>query len=498
MDDEKCYQPGCKLVERLSEADPKLAVEILHDVLPKGTDHEGEEVSFEAYLVSRFPEEPETRAKSAQSTDNGKNLKLLREYVNWYNAKMPIEVQRNVNGESRYEHIAGPDCVHEGGYSGHAIPADEMKYCTTIQCIVPYINQNREPFNDPGPELDDEEFERRGVYYLSGLGDRCGSWEDDCSIFPARHGCYEVNPFQFDGFDIGEPSFHPHCLEIYRRVSGLRRNTTDITDLAHWISRQSDEIRHHPAVLRGTEQWWDHRTGDEFLVASPLHVSGLSKLLEAAKRPQANFDGRGSPFGVRPVPPTASGDLFDRLPEELRAMIVAPLGSKDIASLRLASHSFYYLPYTLWHDLTKEEMPWIWEAWSDRPYPLMACTTQKELVEHSRSITDRKREAAGLDDEQKAVQMEVIARDDAEFRNPHSAQRLDRLHTDWYFLYCQLRREWKNIKGLQNRERIWKAVEFVSRRIASPDEKLGYARKQHAKVFPHRDLNPEVRRLGAL
>jgi hypothetical protein len=157
MDDEKCYQPGCKLAERLSEADPKLAVEILHDVLPKGIDYEGEEVSFEAYLVSRFPGEPETRAKSAQSTDNGKNLKLLREYVDWHNAKMTIEVQRKVNGGSRYEHIAGPDCVHEGGYSGHAISADEMKYCTTIQCIVPYINQNREPFNDPGPELDDEE-----------------------------------------------------------------------------------------------------------------------------------------------------------------------------------------------------------------------------------------------------------------------------------------------------------------------------------------------------
>jgi hypothetical protein len=262
--------------------------------------------------------------------------------------------------------------------------------------------------------------------------------------------------------------------------------------LADWITRQVDEIPEHPAVRRGTEQWWGHRTGDEFLAASPLQISALSRLIEAARRPQASFDGRGSPFGVRPVPSKASGDLFARLPEELRAMVVASLGSKDIASLRLASHSFYHLPYTLWHDLLKQEMPWVWEAWSDRAYPLMACTTKKELVDHDKSIQIRKQEAAQLQGEQKAIQYQNIADDDAEFRKPRPVQHLDRLHTDWYFLYCQLRREWKNIKGLQNRERIWKAVEFVSRRIAKPDEDLDLAREEHAKAFPYKNLNPEA------
>jgi hypothetical protein len=492
MDDESCYQPGCKLADRRSGADPKLADEILHDVIPEGTDHEGQEVSFEAYIVSMSPYDTEIRTELGGNPYDRKNHLLFREYVDWYNIKMPLERQHKITERFLWEHIAGPVCLHEGGYSGHAISVEEMKYCTTMQCIVPYDSQYNQSFPDPGPEPDDEGFERRGVYHLSGLGDRCGSWEDDCNVYPARHGCHEVNPFQYDGFETGEPPFHPHCLEIYRRVSELRRNTTDMTDLADWITRQVDEIPEHPAVRRGTEQWWGHRTGDEFLAASPLQISALSRLIEAARRPQASFDGRGSPFGVRPVPSKASGDLFARLPEELRAMVVASLGSKDIASLRLASHSFYHLPYTLWHDLLKQEMPWVWEAWSDRAYPIMACTTKKELVDHDKSIQIRKQEAAQLQGEQKAIQYQNIADDDAEFRKSRPVQHLDRLHTDWYFLYCQLRREWKNIKGLQNRERIWKAVEFVSRRIAKPDEDLDLAREEHAKAFPYKNLNPEA------
>jgi hypothetical protein len=118
---------------------------------------------------------------------------------------------------------------------------------------------------------------------------------------------------------------------------------------------------------RGNDQWWSYRSGDEFLAADPLEIPGLFRLLDAAKREQPDFDARASPFGARPAASAVSGDLFSKLPEELRDMIVAPLGSRDIASLRLASRSFQHLPYTLWHDLLKKEMPWIWEAWTDRP-----------------------------------------------------------------------------------------------------------------------------------
>jgi hypothetical protein len=142
----------------------------------------------------------------------------------------------------------------------------------------------------------------------------------------------------------------------------------------------------------------------------------------------------------------------------------------------------------------KKEMPWIWEAWSDHPYPLMACTTKHELIRHDEMIKSRSAALASdraFNSEQRAIQEQLIAGDDAEFRRPRPVPQLDRLHTDWYSLYCQLRREWENIKGLQNRERIWKAVEFVSRRIANPDEDLDLAKQEHVKAFPYQDPNPD-------
>lgn len=500
MDEECCCQPGCKLLERDSASNANFAAaqpaEVLHDILPTGTDQEGKEVSLEVYLLSKFPDDAVTRRNTLEETYDGTHQQVAHEYLDWYYTKMPGETKRKPDAFELYEHIAGPNCVHYRGYNGHVISAEEMKYCTTMQFIVPYDQEYHDSDDDQQPlhEPDDEDFEREGKYHLTGLSEECGSWEDDCSVYPKRHGCYEVYPMGNGGFDNGDPPFHPHCLEIYRRVSGLRRGTTDMTDLAQWIAHQFDERPDHPAVCRGSEQWWVYRPGDEFLAANPLHVPGLSILLDSARRPQNAFDAKASPFGTGSVASEDFGDLFGRLPEELRDMIVAPLGSKDIASLRLASRSFRHLPYTLWHDLMKKEMPWIWEAWSDRPYPLMACATKQELIRHDQSIQKRLSEASGLQGEQKSIQKELIASEDAEFRKPRPVEQLDRLHTDWHYLYCQLRGEWKNIKGLQNRERVWKAVELVSRRIADPDEDLDFAKQEHAKAFPYQDLNPKGNR----
>jgi hypothetical protein len=391
-------------------------------------------------------------------------------------------------------HYAGPDCNEFRGYNGHAISAEEMEYCNTMQFVVLYDKRFHDSYPDQWPEPDDEEFERHGIYHLTGLGDRCSFWQDDCSVYPKRHDCYKVWPMNHGDSEDGDSPLHPYCLEIYRRVSTLRRGTTDMTDLAHWIERQIDERPDHRAVLRGTYGAWSHQPGDEFLAAYLLHIPGLSMLLNSARRPRGSFDARASPFGTESPTLEDSRDLFGRIPEELRAMIVAHLGSKDIASLRLASRSFRQLPYTLWHDLMKKEMPWIWEAWSDHPYPLMACTTKHELIRHDEMIKSRSAALASdraFNSEQRAIQEQLIAGDDAEFRRPRPVPQLDCLHTDWYSLYCQLRREWENIKGLQNRERIWKAVEFVSRRIANPDEDLDLAKQEHVKAFPYQDPNPD-------
>jgi hypothetical protein len=61
-----------------------------------------------------------------------------------------------------HEHIAGPGCGHKGGYSGHRITVEEMLGCTTSQCLVYKPDWWR-------PEDDDEDFEREGRYFLSGI-----------------------------------------------------------------------------------------------------------------------------------------------------------------------------------------------------------------------------------------------------------------------------------------------------------------------------------------
>jgi hypothetical protein len=379
-----------------------------------------------------------------------------------------------------------------------------MKYCTTVQCIVPYGEDYHESAEEWHPELDDEDFERTSKYHLSGLGFRSATIEEINYVYPKRHGCDEINPVDINGFELGHASFHPYCLETYRRVSSLRLGRVDLLDLAEWIERQDSSAPYHPAVRRGASQWWEYTSGDEFLVSDPLRIPALSSMFKAAHRPQQDFDARSSPFGEGEADSTRTPDIFGKLPEELRDMVLVQLSSKDIANLRLASRTFRRLPYTTWHDLLKKEMPWVWEAWTDRPYLLMSCATKAELIAHDRTIEDRRQTAAGLPSKQRALEEELIAQDDADFRKPRPVQQLDRLHTDWYFLYSQLRQEWAKIKGLQNRERIWKAAEFVVRRIARQDEPLDIAKEEHAKAYPYHDPNvlyqdhPHVRQCDEL
>jgi hypothetical protein len=244
----------------------------------------------------------------------------------------------------------------------------------------------------------------------------------------------------------------------------------------------------HEAVEAYSGQWLEYNDGSEFIAANPLQIPALTEIFEAAGRPQ-DFNAKDtSPFGSKGVPDAKSNcDIFGKLPNELHDMVLSLLGSKDIASLRLASRTFRHLPITLWRDLIEKEMPWVWEAWSDRPYPFISCTTEPEFEAHDKAMEHRVQAAQCLGDEEKAEGMELIAREESRFREPRAVQQLSRLETDWYYLYCRLAREWKSIKGLQNRERIWKSIEYIVRRIADPDEDLKSTTKAHEKAFPFRN-----------
>jgi hypothetical protein len=69
---------------------------------------------------------------------------------------------------------------------------------------------------------------------------------------------------------------------------------------------------------------------------------------------------------------------------------------------------------------------------------------------------------------------------------PQPVQRLHRLGIDWYWLHCQINREWQHVKGLQNRERIWQTFEIVVRRFGSPEEDVHVAVNEHSRSLPFR------------
>jgi hypothetical protein len=143
----------------------------------------------------------------------------------------------------------------------------------------------------------------------------------------------------------------------------------------------------------------------------------------------------------------------------------------------------------------KKELPWIWEAWTDRPYPALACTTRNVFDRVDNALHSRLEALkAPKGDQQTAIgeaRFEHKKRY-AELLEPRLVQRLHRLETDWYWLYCQINRERKRIKGLQNRERIWKTLEFVVRRVDRPEEDVHVVMEEHSRSFPFRSEERET------
>ena len=84
-------------------------------------------------------------------------------------------------GDRAGEHIAGPGCISENGYSGHRISVAEMKGCRAVQCLVTKdVNWV--------PEDDDQDFEVEVGLFLTGIGD--GSPDEVLleDIEPVTHG----------------------------------------------------------------------------------------------------------------------------------------------------------------------------------------------------------------------------------------------------------------------------------------------------------------------
>jgi hypothetical protein len=427
--------------------------------------------------------------RSRKSTGNERSYPELSE-----SKLLESRLAYSMEDKAKIEHIAGPGCNNENGYSGREISAAEMRGCQTVQCLV------RKPKGYIFDDLpDDEDFETTGEFFLSGLSDYMPSRDyDSPRVTIARHGCDRPHAENCMWDRNEAPNyampFHPACLEVYKHLSSLTLGKIDITLLTSWWSLEAEygyfhKFPRHPDVYRCSEQWWRHVKGTEYLVANPLYVPKLRNIFEAATDTTPDFSPRDDAFTIsESMKEPSHADPFNRLPVELRNEILNDLSSKDIASLRLASRVFCQLPISYFQTLLRRECPWLWEAWPTGAHSKHGCyakwaymtgaeigeTTSRHqrdlaiLHDYCEMIKKDMPECASEIDAAYEVQRQAI-QDAHRVQTETEEARPFYLHpgrTNYFTLYTLITRHWPQLRGLQNRERIWKDCEEILRRVA--------------------------------
>ncbi|KAF3005603.1 hypothetical protein E8E13_001920 [Curvularia kusanoi] len=375
------------------------------------------------------------------------------------------------------------DCFRGKGYNGKYITAQEMRGCNTAQCLLSKI------YYSPDAD-DDQEFERQSSFFLSGLCGNVKSRDGGGEEFlPSRHGLEYVNVDSWFVEDDTAIPFHPTCFDIFCRLSRKHFGHIDLEALGKWIFDPHNHldakgVSSDPNVSSCSDQWWDHRDGCEYLSANPLLIPRLAPILQAAIEKDDVFDPCDGAFDV----PTGDdfGDAFSCLPLELRLQILSYLTSSDIANLRLTSRTFRQLPILLWRDLLISEMPYLWEVWSD-DLPFIWATVQFEDVKQHLKVqeesatwyaTTEETIREDLPEALNAWKQHVKSYLPEKFDMFLEKQRAEALKeivtglpaskTNWYKVYTEIRRNWKDLKGLQNRKRIWKDIGLIVDRLEQP------------------------------
>ncbi|KAL3445136.1 hypothetical protein BJX65DRAFT_297232 [Aspergillus insuetus] len=265
------------------------------------------------------------------------------------------------------EHVAGPGCRHTGAYNGNRITWAEMRGCQTIQCLVPKSE-------DWEPASDDQDFERDSEFFLSGIATRACSRVEPFFANPVRHGVEEIVAGcpALDTFDADEDHlpFHPWCFGTWIKLTKL-----------HLGFVRSPSFSANLVPLPPLDRSWVHNPGDEWLAANPFYAPQLRGFLEEARNVSPSFTPHDSAFCSSAIS-CSSPDVFACLSADLRLLILLHLATPDIASIRQASRTFYHLPVSLWYRLLRQEMPWLWEIWTDEPPYFWATVTEQDLLEH--------------------------------------------------------------------------------------------------------------------
>lgn len=275
--------------------------------------------------------------------------------------------------------------------------------------------------------------------------------------------------------------FHPHCFELYIQATRLYNDCVDLDTLVHirdkaCIRGEKFPVSYSDEVQAATGQYWQHRVGHEYLVANPIFVPGLRATLESAISTEESFNVHNSAFKQRPQRDSSSSkDPFLPLPLEIILDIAGSLDSNDLAYVRLASRAFTNLPISFFRQLVFDEMPWLYEAWSPETSPYHWATAvahdklkeKRELKKFSHELERRRNIILEFEPE---IYDEFVANEPKwEWpEHPETREMLDmgpitlpRDRTNWYQVFCDIRLNRAGLKGLRNRERIWRNVTQV-------------------------------------
>lgn len=308
--------------------------------------------------------------------------------------------------------------------------------------------------------------------------------------------------------------FHPWCFEIFIRLSRQRFGRVDVDGLMDWRDHQhgvADRLRtferwgprhtepdafdcipRHEDVKRSQDQEWRHVRGCEYLAANPVLVPNLSEILHAAIEP--GVDGQDGVFQLTErdmeMRDSNPSDLFLKLSSELRLGILEHLDGASIASLRLSSRAFRQLPQTLFYMLLRHEFPSLWEAAQNIEGDQSSYFWSRIRAREIAPYIDNRDDPAQRDFHDDIDQFRTAIReempemyDDWLAAEPNyqtylnappwppsmpEQTRLRKGQTNWHRVYVSLNKELGKgeLKGLKNRERIWKDVSRIVEKIS--------------------------------
>ncbi|KAI7769308.1 hypothetical protein LZL87_011838 [Fusarium oxysporum] len=169
---------------------------------------------------------------------------------------------------------------------------------------------------------------------------------------------------------------HSFCLDIYAKLSLRRLGYVDLNGLWHWremrnmptsyglVDRIPEPTRrqlHLPELQRARQDWdypWLHNPGDEWIVANPVEIPGISRVLESCMKDLC-IEGY-----------TQQTTGFLALPAEIIQHTLSFLDVLDVDSAAKTCRAMFKLAQPLFRETVLRGMPWLWEVLENIAYPM--------------------------------------------------------------------------------------------------------------------------------